>query len=179
MTAFDLAVAAILNSEGVWSNVSGDAGGKTKFGIAEGVGTLDEAKRRGLVQSDRRIEDLTEVEARLIYRVMYWNEVKGDRLPMPIALAVFDAAVNIGPYFAITALQKALGVDVDGIVGPETLGAAGKAPADLLDRMLEDRAMYHFRRTIEKPSQTRFLRGWIRRCFRTARQAAEVQGMSV
>lgn len=172
MTTFDLAVSLILESEGVFGNHPADPGRKTKFGISEGAGTLEEAKRRGLVPRNREIEFLSESEARTIYRVMYWDEVKGDLLPAPLALVSFDMAVNPGPYFAITTLQKALGVKIDGIIGAQTLAAARKAPAGVLDRMLADRARYYFNQTIKVPAKLVFLEGWLVRCFRTARQAA-------
>lgn len=173
MTAFDAAVAEILESEGVWSNDPNDSGGKTKYGITEI--TLAEAKRRGIVPDSRRIEDVTKDEARDIYRAMYWMSIAGDLLPPALAFITFDAAVNQSPQVAIRQLQAALGVNVDGVIGQRTLWAATKSQPDVQDKMLAARARRYFKRTIEKPSQVGYLDGWLIRCFRIARQAERTE----
>ena len=72
---------------------------------------------------DLPIRALTPDQARAIYRRDYWDRVRGDRLPPPLALLVFDAAVNCGVGRAGRWLQGVLGVAQDGAVGEVTLAA--------------------------------------------------------
>jgi Putative secretion activating protein len=74
------------------------------------------------------IASLTQMEAKRIYRRDYWEFVSGDALPWPLSYFVFDAAVNQGVAPAIRMLQQALGVEADGIIGPQTLAAVGRFP---------------------------------------------------
>ena len=53
--------------------------------------------------------------------------MKGDDLPPPLALLVFDAAVNNGVPRAVGWLQVAVGATVDGDLGTVTLAAAAAA----------------------------------------------------
>jgi lysozyme family protein len=93
-----------------------DSGGQTKYGISQRA-------YPSLV-----IAALTRQQAEGIYARDYWAPVQGDKLPGALALVVFDAAVNQGVVRAVRLLQGCLGVEVDGIVGPETLAAAKRAP---------------------------------------------------
>lgn len=70
---------------------------------------------------------MTQDGAISIYRTEYWDTFQGDLLPDPIAFVMLDAAVNQGPEAAIQYMQLAVGAHADGVVGPETLAAVGKA----------------------------------------------------
>src|SRR5690606_17530851 len=75
------------------------------------------------------VQNLSRAEASAIYRAEYWNACHAGDWKPGTDLAVFDYAVNSGPDRAVRGLQSALGVVVDGIVGPNTLEAARKADA--------------------------------------------------
>ena len=117
MNTFEQAFAVVVGHEG-----SGDAdphdpgnwtGGRvgtgtlagTRFGIsAAAYPTLDIAR-------------LTLGDAQAIYRRDYLDRVAGGALPPPLALLVFDAAVNAGIGSAARWLQIAVGAFVDGVIG--------------------------------------------------------------
>ena len=65
---------------------------------------------------------------RRIYRDRYWLPASCPELPAPLALFHFDAAVNHGLAGAARMLQEAVGADVDGEIGPETLAKAASRP---------------------------------------------------
>ncbi len=109
---FDQAFETLIGHEGGYSNHVNDPGGETKFGIA---------KRS---YSGEDIPNMTLERAKEIYRRDFWNAVKGDQLPYPVAFEVFDAAVNHGVGAAVRMMQKAIGVSADGILGPVTLATA-------------------------------------------------------
>lgn len=73
------------------------------------------------------IKNLTWEQAKNIYRRDYWYKYKCERLPDALSVAVFDYAINSGGQ-AIKDLQICLGVVADGIIGPQTIGAAQSKP---------------------------------------------------
>lgn len=123
--SFGPALTCVLAEEGGYSDHPDDPGGATMMGITQA--TL--AAWRGMPVTGADVRALARNEAAAIYRARYWNAVRGDDLPAGLDLAVFDFAVNSGASRAIRALQRALGVAVDGLIGPETLAAARARPA--------------------------------------------------
>ncbi|MFP3554251.1 glycosyl hydrolase 108 family protein [Paraburkholderia sp. SIMBA_049] len=100
-------------------------------GHAKGVGILKGTKYgiSAAAYPSLDIANLTLVQAKAIYLADYWNDVRADALPWPLACYVFDAAVNQGQPKAKLLLQAALGVKVDGVIGPVTLAVASRAGA--------------------------------------------------
>jgi len=105
MADFNEAVKKSLIIEaGYWDD---PRGGPTKYGITEP--TLAEAKRRGIVPADRTTKDLTPGEAAAIYKVLFWDVVKGDFFSsQAVAEELFDTAINCGPGTAVKCAQRAL-----------------------------------------------------------------------
>ena len=160
---FETALAHVLEMEGGYSNDPYDPGGPTNKGI-----TLTEfanwrhvtptaISRASLIAALQAIDDETVSD---IYRAKYWQPASCALLPDAVAVMHFDAAVNHGVGGAVRLLQAALGVSVDGGIGPETLSAARNQPArTVVERYAElRRARYH-----ALPHFWRFGRGWLRR----------------
>ncbi len=147
---FERAVALVLELEGGLMDSSSDPSGPTKYG----VNTRDHP---GL-----DIRNLTREQATAIHRRESWEGPKIDRLPPAVAVAVFDGAVDQGPGTAVRMLQRCLGVEVDGILGPLTVAAAGMRPTgDLVGQYLAERG-YRYAVTT---GFVQFGRGWLRRLF--------------
>lgn len=157
---FAKALAHVLQHEGGYVDHPDDPGGPTHFGIT--LATLQDWRGRKVTPCD--VQALTREEASAIYRALYWDSCRCDELPGPVAFIVFDAAVNHGVAGAIRLLQQALGVGVDGRIGPVTLGAAMSAePVALVTeiaarRMVLYAGLPHFRS---------FGLGWSRRLMGT------------
>ena len=133
-------------------NVPGDGGGLTRYGI--------DATDHPAVH----ISTLTLAGALAIYHGGEWSAIRGDELPSDVALATFDAAVNVGTVRAAKWLQEAIGLtgsDVDGQVGPHTIQAAetavDTAAAALVDRY---RSAYYNELADEYPRDEQFESGW-------------------
>lgn len=110
-SSWERAIAFVLDQEGGYTTDPADPGGETNFGISKkAYPTLD-------------IKNLTVDQAKDIYHKDYWNPCRCDNLPFPIALAVFDMAVNQGVTTAIKAMQETFGATPDGVIGPMTLAA--------------------------------------------------------
>ena len=106
----------LLEHEGGYSDHPRDKGGKTRYGITEKV-----ARANGY---EGQMHALPIETAKDIYRREYWDRIKADQLPEKLRFHVFDCAVNSGVVMAIRILQRAGGVDDDGIIGKNTLNAA-------------------------------------------------------
>jgi lysozyme family protein len=155
MSAFDKALALVLRHEGGLVSDERDPGGLTNCGISQRA------------YPDLDIRNLKVADIALIYRTDYWDAIKGDQLPDGLAICVFDAAVNMGTDKAIRLLQKACSVQVDGMLGPNTLRAANRLP-DAVARFSADRAIaYTGIRNFDL-----YGKGWLRRTIATAMEAA-------
>ena len=153
----------VLEMEGGFTDDPHDPGGPTNLGITLAVfaawrKTAVSAANRARLIRDLKAIDRASVTA--IYRTRYWDAAHCDALPAPIAFMHFDAAVNHGVGTAIRCLQEALGVSIDGEVGPETRAAAARAS---IAATLDAYAAIRERRYRALPHFWRFGRGWLRR----------------
>jgi uncharacterized protein (TIGR02594 family) len=170
---FDQALAHVLAMEGGWSDDPFDPGGPTNKGIT----LADYARERRVTVTAENFAalkaELRSIPDRLvrdIYLTRYWRPARCLDLPPSLALMHFDTAVNQGVSGAARMLQQALAVDVDGEIGPITLGAAHSRPprtsieayADIRRRRY--RTLTHF---------WRFGRGWLRRVDATLAQSLQ------
>lgn len=148
---FDDAFRTLIGHEGGYVNHPDDPGGETKFGITKRT------------YPDEDIRDMTLARAKVIYRRDFWDRVRGDELPYPIAFQLFDAAVNSGRGNAIRWMQAAAGVAADGKFGPLTLAAILRAdPEGLMARFNGHRLMFMTNLSTWKS----FGKGWARRVAR-------------
>ena len=113
------------------------------------------------------VERIDQGEVRDIYRERYWDACRCDSLPAPLDWLVFDAAVNQGVQAAGKMLQGAVGVAVDGKIGPATVAAAKRADAEAPARFMTLRAM----RYASSPGWVRYGAGWVKRLFMTMQDA--------
>jgi lysozyme family protein len=147
-TMFEDALRIVLNWEGGYVNDPNDPGGETNFGIC---------KRDFPTVNIRK---LTIEQAADIYHQKYWRPCHCDDLPVPIAVCVFDTAVNQGVATASKMLQEALAVTVDGQIGPQTINASRRA--DPL-KLLRDYMVLRVMRYTETKNWNIYGRGWIKR----------------
>lgn len=168
--AFDYCSRHVLEIEGGEVNDPRDSGGHTNLGITQV--TLDRARKTipGLPLS---VSDLTVPQSLVIYEALYWRPVRGDELPLGLALIVFDACVNQGERDAARFLQTAVGATVDGKIGPRTVEAAILTPAK--KAILEVGAQRMFDYMQLDNLQGRFGLGWSRRLMRIVAAALEAK----
>lgn len=161
MGNFDKAFRELLESEGSYSNHPNDPGGETNWGV-----TVSVARASGYAGPMR---DMPQEVAKDIYRRKYWRPWM-DTLPYSIAFQVFDASVNSGERQAAKWLQRAVGVKDDGVVGPVTLAAVGKADQVKLAALF-CAARLEFLTSL--PTWSTFGKGWARRIAGNLRKAGE------
>ncbi len=142
---FESCLDLIFGREGRFSNNPQDNGGATQFGIT--LATLkswrkSQGDKREITEADVRA--LKKDEAGAIYRNRYWNPIRGDELPRGVDLIVFDFGVNAGPVTSAKMLQKIVGADPDGAIGPATLRCVAlMKPRDIIDEMARRRLTYY------------------------------------
>ena len=157
---FDRCLGVVFDAEGGFSDNPDDRGGPTNFGISAGF--LES------IGYGKTPEEMTRDEARELYQKYFWAPVRGDDLPPPVALVVFDMAVNSGVKTAVRRLQYVLNnyqaMDVDGAMGPRTLAAVQSAyhlyNTIFLGELLNSRREYYADLIRKNPSQGVFARGW-------------------
>ncbi|MDH4981309.1 TIGR02594 family protein [Hyphomicrobium sp. D-2] len=171
---FDEALAHVLEMEGGYTDDPHDPGGPTNRGITlatyaawQGV-QLNAATRLGLKAELRRIGADA---VRDIYFARYWRPAHCNEMASALALFHFDAAVNHGVTGAMRLLQRAVGTDVDGEIGPNTRAAIGRLS---VEQCLERYAEVRRARYRALPHFWRFGRGWLRRVDTTLTRARQV-----
>jgi len=129
-----------------------DPGGETKYGVAKNA------------NPDLDIANLNWESAKDVYFRKYWLAAKCDKIDGRVAVLHFDSAVNHGVGKAAKFLQKAAGVEADGVIGPGTLGAVNAAdPIELCELICDQRAKFYDDIIKNKPSQEKYRKGWMRR----------------
>lgn len=130
----------ILAYEGGFVNHPKDPGGATNQGATQR--TYD-AYRRRIGHATQSVRLIDNVERDTIYRVQYWDAIRGDDLPSGVDAAVYDFAVNSGPSRAAKYLQRIAGVKQDGVIGLQTLDAVARLdPVVVIDRLCEARMTF-------------------------------------
>lgn len=171
MGNFNEAIKIVLDHEGSqYTNKPHDKGGPTKYGITEK--TLDNY-RMACSLPTYSVGQLTESEAKEIYRKGYWDVMKLDQVnDHKLCNVMMDLGVLHGPQKIVKVLQRLL-LDIDeddGVVGPRTLDAINASttfkgqkvnmlPLWVMQDVTEDL----FMDAIREPTQAQFLPGWLAR----------------
>lgn len=159
---FIQAVNFTLDEEGGYSNNSDDPGEETKYGIS----------KRSYPELD--IANLTKDQAIAIYYRDFWApELYQDIIYAPIAIKVFDLAVNIGSSTIHKLVQETLNkidpnniLKVDGILGSISIKAINNiTPKFLLDNIEATTAGYYRTIVYNNAADAQFLRGWLKRVY--------------
>jgi len=167
MSLFDRAFTYLMQNEGV--GPTKDPGGLPKYGISQ---------RR---DPELDIYNLTEKQAKEIYRKDFWVPLLCDKIRDPVfAIKFFDTCVNVGSYRGSVLLQQVLSfflpgqVTVDGRVGEKTLQKLNslldkdpKYPRLLIRAYSANQWGFYARIVLESPSRAVYSTGWCERAFRT------------
>lgn len=166
---FEQCLALVLKHEGGFVNHPKDPGGMTNLGVTKRVWEeyvghpVDEAAMRALGPAD----------VAPLYKKNYWDKIHGDELPAGVDYACFDLAVNSGVGRAAKILQKALGVNPDGAIGPATLNAVASCnPREVASEICDLRLGF----LQSLPTFDTFGKGWSRRVAEVEKLSFEMVG---
>lgn len=156
MAEFNKAIENTLAKEGGarFTSDPSDRGGATKYGISQSA------------YPDLDIRNLTEDQAREIYKRDYWDRIRGDEITsQAIAENLFDSCVNMGVRTGSRLAQLILNVEpADGIIGSQSLNAINKADEGLFITNYTIAKIARYAHICnEDKSQKKFLLGWINR----------------
>jgi len=155
-TNFDKSLAELLKHEGGFVNHPSDPGGATNLGVTQEVWE-DWIDR---TVSEENMKALTPAKVAPLYKELYWDRIKGDKLPAGVDYVVFDAAVNSGVSRAAKWLQTTVGAVADGAIGEQTLKQVLLTnPQMLIDKYSANRLSF-LQRLLTWPT---FGKGWERR----------------
>lgn len=127
------------------------------------------------------IKACTKSQAKTLFKKYFWNVAKCQKLPMSMAIVVYDAAVNMGVPRAVRQLQQALNqvsysnlepyepIAEDGICGAKTIELAEALAEASLDfytaRQCIGLREKFYRELVERRASLKvFLGGWQNRC---------------
>lgn len=158
----------MIRLEGGYANVKGDPGGRTKFGITQR--TLDSFRGKPVptvLPAD--VADLTEDQATVLYRLVDWDAMHLDSVPLALAALLLNSAINQGEPTAIGMLQDCLKIPRSAIMSPSTVEAikSWHSPYMPEQSLAEEFAAHvgtHYAMLSAKEGQ--FELGWMRRLFR-------------
>ena len=151
---FSEAIEIVLKHEGGYVNDPDDPGGETNYGIS----------KRSFPKYD--IKNLTEEDAKDIYKRHYWDVSKAQKLKDELRLDYFDMCVNMGQRTAVKCLQKATNnapgtkIAVDGRIGPNTIKESKRVSAN---RLRSFRVLYYAKLIMKKPTLEKYYYGWFKR----------------
>lgn len=162
MSNFINAIELVLKHEGGFSNHPDDHGGPTNFGITQAEYSL-------FLKRDTTVDDVKNMpidSAMLIFKSKYWDHLQLDQVKSPIiSTVILDQGVLRGTNTVIKNIQSILKLDVDGLVGQQTINAINNYPNDgeLALKIICRCQQAYVNICTANPSQLVFLSGWINR----------------
>jgi lysozyme family protein len=166
---FEQCFALVLKREGGYVDNPKDPGGTTNLGCTKAV--WEDWIGRTVTKDE--IKALKPSDVMPLYRKKYWDAVKGDDLPEGVDYAVFDFAINSGPRKAVKTLQRAVGTNPDGVIGPATLAAVNACnPRELATLICEARLAF----LQSLSTYDIFGKGWLRRVSEVEKTAFNMVG---
>ena len=158
----------VLREEGGFACDPKDPGGMTNLGVTA-------AQWRKWTQApatEAVMRSLRRVDVQPFYKATFWDAMACDKLPIALALVLFDFGVNEGPATAVKLLQGVAGASKDGQIGPATLRALQAyittiGLPKLITRLCDAQAD-HYRAL---PTFPRFGKGWLGRVADVQKEA--------
>jgi lysozyme family protein len=149
--------------EGGYVNNPADKGGPTNLGIT--AATLGAWEGLPGPASAEQVRNMPVTVAASIYKKRYIADPGFDGVENGgLRMIVVDCAVLYGPKRAAMWLQTALGVGVDGVVGPTTLKALSTADVGAVGRSIIGYRIQRIHdRVAADPTQQVFYKGWMNR----------------
>jgi lysozyme family protein len=150
-----------------YSNKPTDKGGPTMCGITLTTYTTY-CNKKG--KKEPTIEDLKKISLNEWFDVLkslFWDKMKADRINnQSIANLCVNSVWGSGLKY-IKIIQRVLGVEADGIVGPVTLAAINDHPnqRELFGKLWERRRLYFVNLVVARPSDEANLKGWMNRLY--------------
>jgi lysozyme family protein len=163
---FDVFLPILLRFEGGYVDDPTDPGGETNKGVTMATFQQCSHELLGLDPTSDNLKALTDAQAGIIYKALYWNKIQGDAIGLQdLANIVCDFYVNAGGH-ASKLLQHVLNnmgahVVEDGSIGAATMQAlAGLDQVQVYRQYKQGRIAYYQALGQRFPQ---FVKGWLNR----------------
>jgi lysozyme family protein len=166
MAKFENFAGKLLRLEGGYVNHPLDKGGPTKYGVILSVWKEYGHDKDGDGDIDAEdIKKLTEEDARYIAKKIFWDYFLADHISNEsVAEFIVDWGYNSGRKTVAKIVQRLINVEVDGIVGIQTLRAINTGDQERLFNLLKiERKVFLNNIIRRKPDQIVFYDGWMNR----------------
>lgn len=176
MANFKIALKITGGNEGYISNDPDDRGGFTFCGIASAywpswpgfpIVKKTLADNNGNVHAANvSLKNNATVQGMVdeFYKANFWDVNKLDSLNnQPMANSLYDFGVNSGTSEAAKLLQRAAGVNDDGVIGQQTITAVNNANPETLYDAFQALRKSFYEELATKPGQHQFLSSWLSR----------------
>jgi len=166
MASFDLFLPTLLKHEGGYVDDPEDPGGETNKGVTMDTFCSCSDELLGLDPTSENLKALTDAQAGIIYKTLYWNKIQGDAIALqPLADIVCDFYVNSGTH-ATKLLQNVLigmgaHLVADGVIGEASLQALAALPQDEVYQQYKQGRIAYYQNLGQK--YPKFLNGWLSR----------------
>ena len=169
MADFNSFLPMLLKFEGGYVNDPADPGGETNKGVTMKTFQACSQRLLGLAPTSANLKALTDQQAGVIYKELYWDKTQGDAINLQdLANIVCDFYVNAGVH-ATKLLQSVMNdmganLTVDGGIGSDSLTAlASLDQTDVYRRYRQGRIAYYRNLVQKNPKLGKFLKGWLNR----------------
>jgi lysozyme family protein len=165
---FDEAFKIMVGHEGGFQDDPRDRGNWTTGVVGHGKNIGTKYGISGMSYPAEDIKGMTLDRARAIYLRDFWQAAGCDYVPPKARFSLFDTAVNSGVRQAIKFLQRAVGAQDDGVIGPKTLMLLeATPPAVFIARYNGHRLQF----MSALPNWPAFGRGWANRVAKNLLEA--------
>ena len=166
MASFDLFLPMLLRFEGGFVDDPTDPGGETNKGVTMATFRCCSHELLGIDPSSQNLRALTDAQAGIIYRSIYWDKMNGDAFQLQdLANIVCDFYVNAGTHATILLQQigNRMGAHVaeDGAIGPATIQALNGLNQTEVYRQYKQGRINYYQNLGQRFPQ--FEQGWVNR----------------
>jgi lysozyme family protein len=166
MAEFDIFLPILLGFEGGYVDDPSDPGGETNKGVTMATFRQCSHALLGIDPTSANLEALTDAQAGIIYKALYWDKMQGDAFAVQdLANIVCDFYVNAGTHATslLQTIMKNMGANivVDGTLGAASLQALATLPLDQVYQAYRQGRINYYQELGKRFPE--FLNGWLAR----------------
>jgi lysozyme family protein len=166
VASFDLFFPLLVRFEGGYVDDPTDPGGETNKGITMATFRQSSLELLGIEPTSDNLKALTDAQAGIIYKALYWNKMQGDAIALQdLANIVCDFFVNAGSQatklLQTVMIEMGANISPDGIIGPGTIQALSNLAQDEVYRRYKQGRIAYYQSLGQR--FPRFLSGWLNR----------------
>jgi lysozyme family protein len=166
VASFDVFLPILLRFEGGFVDDPTDPGGETNKGVTMATFRNCAHQLLGIEPTSENLKALTDGQAGIIYRALYWDKIRGDDFQLQdLANIVCDFYVNAGTHATILLqrVMNGMGAQIveDGAIGPASIQALNAVSQEDVYRQYKQGRIAYYQKLGQRFPQ--FVKGWLNR----------------